>query len=141
EGFRGRSRRFIAAVRWLILLTLLRSAGTAVAIAVAARAVCRRVGRPRRRALAGNRHRERSGSALDLDALLLQHAEQIRLRGGPRIVGGEHVAGRTFSTRLEDRSLALQIEVAQEQLSVAREVVHCREQPGLLVVVVVALRP
>ena len=41
----------------------------------------------RRSSLAGHHHRERRRRARDLDALLLQHAQQFRLRAGTRIVG------------------------------------------------------
>src|SRR5207253_5939769 len=80
--------------------------------------------RPRRRAFPGQRHRERRGGALNLDALFLQDAQQVGLCAGPRVVGGEHVRGRPFGARLEDRALAFQIVVAQEQLAVRLEVMQ-----------------
>ena len=76
--------------------------------------------RPRRRPppAAGRRtgrfDRERRGRARDLDALLLQHAQQLGLRSETRIARRQHVRRRTFGLRLQDRALALVVEVAQE---------------------------
>src|SRR5262249_13000967 len=106
-------------------------------------AVSRYVGRDLtvRPLLAGNRDRERGRRPGDLASLELQNAQQIRLRTWARIVAGEHVSSRSFGLRLQDRPLALQIEVLQEQVLVVGEVVERDEEARLLVVVVVPLRP
>src|ERR1019366_301307 len=58
-----------------------------------------------------------------------------------RIVGGEHVGGGPFGAWLLDGAFGFEVEVAQEQLVVAGEVVERGEHAGLFVIVVVALRP
>ena len=95
----------------------------------------------RGRFLGGHHHGERRCGAGNLAALILQHAQQVGLRAGPRIVGWKHVRRRTLGARLLDRPLGLQIKVAQEQLVVAGEIMQRGQHAGLLVVVVVALRP
>ena len=73
--------------------------------------------------------------------LLLQDAEQIRLAAGARVVGAEHPRRGAFRARLQDRALALLVEVLHELPAVVREVAERHQQPGLDVVVVVAQRP
>src|SRR3954468_2642176 len=92
-------------------------------------------------AFAGHGDGELRGRARDLDALFLQHFQELGLRTRPGIVGGEHVRRGPLGLGFENRSLALQVVIAQEQLAVAGEVVERGEQSRLLVVVVVALRP
>ena len=77
----------------------------------------------------------------NLTTLPLQKAQQFGLSAWTRIVRREDVCRRPFVLWLFDRSLALQIKIAQEQLAVFREVVEGDQQSGLLVIVVVALRP
>ena len=97
------------------------------------------VGRPR--LLHRQRHREGRRRPRHLDRLPLEHAEQLRLRARPHVIGGKDVGGRPLDGRLQDRSLALEVEVLQEELVVVGEVRQRRQQPGQRVVVVVALRP
>ncbi len=84
---------------------------------------------------------DRRGAAAQFHMLALQDAQQLRARAGARVVGGEDVGGRAGVLRLLDRALALQVVVLQEQLAVVGKVLQRGEQAGLLVVVVVALRP
>src|SRR5262249_48086465 len=66
----------------------------------------------------------------------------VRAFRSERLVLGEKLwGGRRLGARFQDRALALGVEVAEEQLLVRGEVVQRGEQSGLLVVVVVALRP
>src|SRR5207244_12317285 len=58
------------------------------------------------------------------------------LRARTRIAGRQHVGRRAFGLRLQDRSLALLVEVPEEVQPVVRDVVQRHEQAGLLVVVV-----
>ena len=73
--------------------------------------------------------------------LLLQHPHQLGLRAGAPVVGGEDPGRRPLALRFGDRSLALRPEVAQQHLAVLRRERQRDEQAGLLVIVVVALRP
>src|SRR5262249_54906861 len=97
--------------------------------------------RPRLSALAWKGDGERRRRSLDLDALLLQDAQEFGLCSRTRIVGSEDVGRRPLGLRFENRSLALQVEVAKKEPPVARKVVQRREESRLLVVVVVPLRP
>ena len=96
---------------------------------------------PRGPLLARDHDGEGRGRPRNLAALQLHDAEQVSLRPGPWVVGGEHVRGGPLRLRLQDRSLALQVEVLQEQVLVVGEVIQRDQQPRLLVVVVVPLRP
>src|ERR1019366_6730680 len=89
------------------------------------------------------RHHDRNGcgGAGDLAALILQHAPEVGLRAGTRVVGRKHVGGGAFGARFLDGAFRLEVEVAEEELVVAGEVVERGEYAGLFVVVVVALRP
>ena len=104
-----------------------------------ARLVPRLVARPR--LLHRQRHGEGRRRARNLDGLPLEHAQHLGLRARPRILRREHVGRRPLDRRLLDGALALQVEVLQEELVVVGEVRQRRQQPGLGVVVVVALRP
>ena len=73
--------------------------------------------------------------------LLLKNSEQLRLRARTPVVGRQYVRGRPFHSRLENRPLALLVEVLEELLPIVREIAERDEQPRLLVVVVVAERP
>ena len=86
-------------------------------------------------------HGDRCAGAADLRMLKLQDAQQLGARAAAPVVGREHVGGRAGLLRFLDRALALQVEVLQELLAVAGKVGQRGEQAGLLVIVVVALRP
>ena len=80
---------------------------------------------------------ERRAGARNFAALLLQHAQQIGLRAGPRIVGRKDIGGRSLGARLLDGALGFQIEIVQEQLVIGREISQRGQHAGLFVVVVV----
>ena len=73
--------------------------------------------------------------------LALQQAQQLGLGAAMRVVDRKHISRGSGLLRLFDRALALQIEILEEQLRVVGEVVQRGQQPALLVVIVVALRP
>jgi hypothetical protein len=60
---------------------------------------------------------------MNLTALSLKYAQQIRLTTGARVVGRKHVCRRTFILGLIDRTLALEIKIFEEELRVVAEVV------------------
>src|SRR5258706_4603050 len=88
-----------------------------------------------------NAHRKWRGRARNFDVLFLENPQQLGLRAGPWIRGAEHVSGRPFGAGLQHRALALLVEVLEEETPIRGEVVERDEEPGLLVIVVVAERP
>ena len=51
-------------------------------------------------------------------------SQQIRLRARPRIVARKYVRRGSFGLRLQDRALAFQIEILEEQFAVVGEVME-----------------
>src|SRR5262249_51318021 len=124
----------------LLRLLFLLSAVSPIAVAVA-----RSSGLGRRRSrgllLVWHSHRECGGRAMNLAALQLQQPQQFGPPAGPRIIARKNIGGGPRRLRLQNRILALGVKIAQEIFAVGREMRERDEQSGLLIVVVVALRP
>ncbi len=71
----------------------------------------------------------------------MQYTQQFRLRAEARITRGQDVSCGPFSFRLQNRPLALVIEIAEEIDPVIGEVVEGDNDPGLFVIVVIAKGP
>ncbi|MCG3160993.1 MAG: hypothetical protein JMDDDDMK_02089 [Acidobacteria bacterium] len=84
---------------------------------------------------------ERRGRAVNFAALHLQQPQQFGLSARTRIVARENISRRPCRLRLQDRILALRIKIPQEVFAVGRKMRERNEQPRLLIIVVVALRP
>ena len=96
---RREGARFRLGLRlWLVIATLFGGVGTALG----------------RRLLGRHHRRELRAGAGNFAALFLQHAQQVRLRAGTRLVRRKDVGGRSLRARLLDGAFGLQIEVAQE---------------------------
>ena len=95
--------------------------------------------------LTGLRRRQRGadrlGQTAQLDMLALQHLQQLQLAIGLCAVPGQDIGSRPLIVRLLHRPLALGVEVLQKVVRVLCEVRERGEQCGLLIVVVIALRP
>ena len=76
-----------------------------------------------------------------LHALQLQQVQEAGLLGDPRIVRRKDPGRRTFFSGFLHGASALQIEVVQELLAVAGQIVHAKQDGALLHVDVVAGRP
>ncbi len=87
------------------------------------------------------RHRERLRGARNLDVLPAEHPQELGLRLGAAVVGREGPGRRPLAPRLFDRAFGLGVEVRQQLFAVVGRESERDEEPRLLVVVVVALRP
>src|SRR6185437_12190676 len=84
---------------------------------------------------------ERRSRARDLDVLHLKYPQQLGLRARTGIGRRKYVSSGPFGVRLQNRALALLIEVLEQLMPVVGEVAQGYEQAGFLIVVVVAERP
>ena len=87
------------------------------------------------------RHREGLRGARDLDVLPAEHPQELGLRLGAAVVGREDPGRGALAPRLLDRAFGLGVEVRQQLRAVVGRESERDEEPRLLVVVVVALRP
>ena len=81
------------------------------------------------------------GELLYFDVLTLEHLEQLHVAVQCAGSLADDVGSRAFERGFLHGALALQVVVLKEVLGVLREISDRGEQRGLLVIVVVALRP